>query len=52
MNQEMNPTDWNNCNLYKVRDLPIKYEEPEADKLRSDIEPWLTALFQSEHLSL
>ena len=52
MNQEVNLTDWNNCDLYKVRDMPIKCKESETDKLRSDIEPWLTALFQSEHLSL
>lgn len=45
---------WNNCHLYKVSDhrQPVLVEEPEADKLRSKIEPWLTALFQSEHLSL
>ena len=27
-------------------------DEPENKKLRVEIEPWLTALFQSEHLSL
>ena len=52
MNQEANLTSWNGCDLYKVRDQPIKCKEQEADKLRSEIEPWLTALFQSEHLSL
>ena len=31
---------------------PIKLEELDAEKLRSEIEPWLTALLQSEHLSL
>jgi hypothetical protein len=47
---------WNNCHLYKVRDhrqpTIVTDEELETDKLRSEIEPWLTALFQSEHLSL
>ncbi len=54
MNEESNLASWNDCNLYKVRDQrqPVKLEELEAEKLRSEIEPWLTALFQSEHLSL
>ncbi len=51
---EQGYTEWNGKNVYKVRDqyevLPTEVLEPE--KLRPDIEPWLTALFQSEHLSL
>ena len=45
---------WEECNLYKVRDQrdPLVVDEPENKKLRAEIEPWLTALFQSEHLSL
>ena len=54
MSEESNITSWNGCNLYKVRDQrqPVKLDELDTDKLRSEIEPWLTALFQSEHLSL
>ena len=54
MNQEANLISWNNCDLYKIRDRcePVKCEKQEINELRSDIEPWLTALFQSEHLSL
>ena len=54
MSEDINITSWNGCHLYKVRDQrqPVTVEEPEHEKLRSEIEPWLTALFQSEHLSL
>lgn len=54
MSQVANLTTWNNCDLYKVRDErePTKCEEIKVDELRPKIEPWLTALFQSEHLSL
>ncbi|MGI9345587.1 MAG: SIR2 family protein, partial [Gammaproteobacteria bacterium] len=54
MTQEMNNTSWNSCNLYKVRNQPIEFEAKDwkTEDLRSKIEPWLTALFQSEHLSL
>jgi hypothetical protein len=47
-------TSWNNLHIYKVREQrkPQVVETPDAEKLRKDIEPWLTALFQSEHLSL
>lgn len=47
-------TGWNDKHVYKVRDQrdPIYEDSPEPDKLRSAIEPWLTALCQSEHLSL
>ncbi|MCG7983365.1 MAG: SIR2 family protein [Candidatus Thiodiazotropha lotti] len=52
--EEGGVTSWNDCHLYKVRDQrkPETVEDPEPEKLRSEIEPWLTALFQSEHLSL
>lgn len=47
-------SDWNENHVYKVRDqrLPVIVDNPEPDSLRLEIEPWLTALFQSEHLSL
>ena len=31
---------------------PVKVEDSKQEELRSKIEPWLAALFQSEHLSL
>lgn len=45
---------WNGKNIIKLRDykVPTPVEEINEEKLRSEIEPWLTALFQSEHLSL
>jgi len=45
---------WNGKNIIKLRDykIPTPVEEINEEKLRSEIEPWLTALFQSEHLSL
>ncbi|HFD6629649.1 TPA: SIR2 family protein [Legionella pneumophila] len=45
---------WNEKNVYKIRDYkePKLAQELESEKLRNEIEPWLTALFQSEHLSL
>ena len=45
---------WNDKNIIKLRDykVPTPVEEINEEKLRSEIEPWLTALFQSEHLSL
>lgn len=47
-------TTWKNKNIYKVREqrVPQVGDNPDADELRKEIEPWLTALFQSEHLSL
>lgn len=56
MSEESNLASWNGQNLYKVRDQrqpkKVNLEEIQSENLRSDIEPWLTALFQSEHLSL
>ncbi|HAT7753329.1 SIR2 family protein [Legionella pneumophila] len=45
---------WNEKNVYKIRDYkePKLAQELESEILRKEIEPWLTALFQSEHLSL
>ena len=56
MSDDKTTSSWNNCHLYKVHDHrqpeTITDEEIETDKLRKKIEPWLTALFQSEHFSL
>ena len=54
---------WNGKNILKIKSDPLrevefKKDEPEdadqnsPESLRKEIEPWLTALFQSEHLSL
>ncbi|RUO58799.1 SIR2 family protein [Pseudidiomarina marina] len=45
---------WKEKHVYKVRDQrsPVIIDEPESEILRSEVEPWLTALFQSEHLGL
>ena len=53
MNDELDT--WHGKNIYKVREKrkPQKIEEePNTERLRKEIEPWLTALSQSEHLSL
>ena len=38
--------------LYIPNEVPKNFDEPDEKKLRNVIEPWLTAVFQSEHLSL
>jgi hypothetical protein len=45
---------WQKKNIIKLRDfkIPTTVEDIKDDDLRDQIEPWLTALFQSEHLSL
>lgn len=45
---------WKNKHVLKVRDDQEPKEVPDLDseKLRKEIEPWLTALFQSDHLSV
>lgn len=46
---------WENKHVLKVRDdrVPRIIEDaPDSKELHTKIEPWLTALFQSEHLSL
>jgi len=45
--------DWTKDHLlYIANEIPQGSDSPEEKKLRSEIEPWLTAVFQSEHLSL
>ena len=46
--------NWQDKHIIKLRDFkePTILEDPDADELRNIVEPWLTALFQSEHLSL
>lgn len=45
---------WQDKNILKLRDYkePVDVEELNPDDLRNLIEPWLTALVQSEHLAL
>lgn len=45
---------WQNKHILKLRDYkePRVIDDPDSDDLRNIIEPWLTALFQSEHLAL
>lgn len=45
---------WQGKHVIKLRDYkePTVLEDPNAEDLRDTVEPWLTALFQSEHLSL
>jgi len=56
-------TTWNGKNILKIKSEPLREVELSSgdgddstqdspEKLRKEIEPWLTALFQSEHLSL
>ena len=51
--EALKPT-WQGVDIIKLRDYkePTLLEDPNADELRNVVEPWLTALFQSEHLSL
>lgn len=46
--------NWRGKHILKLRDYkePTVIENPDSDELRNVVEPWLTALFQSEHLSL
>ena len=46
--------NWQGKHIIKLRDYkePTTLEEPDALRLREEVEPWLTALCQSEHLSL
>ncbi|MEX0772293.1 MAG: SIR2 family protein [Balneolales bacterium] len=46
--------NWQGKHIIKLRDYktPTPLEEPDAVKLREEVEPWLTALCQSENLSL
>lgn len=38
--------------LFIANEVPDGSDSPEKKQLRSQVEPWLTAIFQSEHLSL
>ena len=45
--------DWEQDHiLYIANEIPENSDKPDEKKLRNVIEPWLTAVFQSEHLSL
>lgn len=46
--------NWQNKHILKLRDFkePTVIETPDSAELRNIVEPWLTALFQSEHLTL
>lgn len=48
------PKNWQGKHIIKLRDYktPTPLKEPDEAKLREEVEPWLTALCQSEHLSL
>lgn len=49
----MDSIDWSKEHiLYIANEVPEGSDNPDEKKLRSVIEPWLTAVFQSEHLSL
>lgn len=49
--------DWNSNNILKINNdidcfANAEVDDPKVDSLRKKIEPWLTAIFQSEHFSL
>lgn len=46
--------NWQNRHILKLRDFkePTVIDTPDYNELRNVVEPWLTALFQSEHLTL
>lgn len=49
----MKEINWDDENiLWVANDVPEGLEDPNPYRLRKIIEPWLTAIFQSEHLSL
>jgi len=51
----MDSIDWKKEHILFIsenKDLPDKLGEAEGIEFRKTIEPWLTAVFQSEHLSL
>ncbi|NLX87598.1 MAG: fibronectin-binding protein (FBP) [Clostridiales bacterium] len=49
----MDAIDWGKKHiLYIANEIPEDFDNPDHKKHRSVIEPWLTAVFQSEHLSL
>ena len=55
METEVNQIEnWQNKHILKLRDYKeaTVLETPDSAELRNIVEPWLTALFQSEHLTL
>jgi hypothetical protein len=49
----MESIDWSKENIFFIPgEIPEYSDPPDPDVLRKKIEPWLTAVFQSEHLSL
>jgi len=46
--------NWQKRHILKLRDFkePTVVDTPDSSELRNIVEPWLTALFQSEHLTL
>jgi hypothetical protein len=55
MSNSMDPVDWK-AHVYRVGSNFGTYDQPPSSdlipKLRQQIEPWLTAVFQAEHLGL
>lgn len=48
-----NSINWNESHIYKVGNKEFSCDDDiEPEELRKEIEPWLSAVFQSEHLSL
>jgi len=51
--KQLDSIDWEKDHiLYIANEVPDGSDSPEGKQLRLQIEPWLTAIFQSEHLSL
>lgn len=52
--EEKQLESWQGKHILKLRDykVPTEIDNPDSDELRNVVEPWLTALFQSEHLAL
>ena len=51
----MNKIDWSNNHILKISnetECLDNISEDDIKKYRNKIEPWLTAVFQSEHLAL
>ena len=44
--------DWKKKNILKIGNEVLYYSDSDKTDWRKKIEPWLTAVFQSEHLSL
>ena len=47
--------DWNEKHILKANTKVVctsDFEQINTDELKKDVEPWLSAIFQSEHLSL